>query len=519
MNRKILLQVTGPTLVIGLLLFGACLVSAWYINRLQTDLANLLSQNVASQREAQQLEINVRQLRLHAFLYLIAPAPDRLDVVRQDQQRFEQCLADARRSPGTPEQQDYLTRIADGYAKYREEFEALRGKAERGEPLPGVDTLIQTNPVHHVIDPCRELSQLNEQRMTDTSRQSEGVSKELSVAMLLLGLGGPASGLIVGYGMARGLSRSIYQLSVRVQDVAQRLDWPLGGRGTAAGPATRGNGAIDVDVASVNIRADGDLGSLDRQLQHVVQRVEEVGERLQRHQRDMLRAEQLSAVGQLAASVAHEVRNPLTAIKLLVEAALRAPKRRPLTDDDLAVIHGEVVRLEQTVQSFLDFARPPAPRRHACDLREVIDHAADLVRARCRQQGVTVDVRCPPEALSADVDRGQLSTVLVNLFLNALDAMPSGGRIEVALYEEPDAIRLRVADTGPGLPPEMAGRLFAPFASTKPTGTGLGLSICRRVVEEHGGRITAGNRAEGGACFTITLPAPASVPSPLAGEG
>jgi signal transduction histidine kinase len=110
-----------------------------------------------------------------------------------------------------------------------------------------------------------------------------------------------------------------------------------------------------------------------------------------------------------------------------------------------------------------------------------------------------------------DVDRGQLGTVLVNLFLNALDAMPHGGRLEVEL--EPAtavgrSIHLRVTDTGTGIPPEMAGRLFTPFASTKATGTGLGLSISRRIIEEHGGRISADNRPEGGASFTITLPAP-----------
>src|SRR5262249_11804413 len=154
------------------------------------------------------------------------------------------------------------------------------------------------------------------------------------------------SGLIGGYGIARGLSRSIYQLSVRVQGMAQRLDQ---------------------DVASVSVAADADIQSLDKQLQHVVARVEEVAQRLQQHQREMLRAEQLAAVGQLAASVAHEVRNPLTSVKLLVESALKPRPRAGgtpgLTREDLEVIHGEVVRLEQTVQGFLDFARPPAPRR------------------------------------------------------------------------------------------------------------------------------------------------------------
>jgi signal transduction histidine kinase len=95
---------------------------------------------------------------------------------------------------------------------------------------------------------------------------------------------------------------------------------------------------------------------------------------------------------------------------------------------------------------------------------------------------------------------------LVNLLLNALDAMPRGGALRVELEAGERECRLRVRDTGPGIAPEIAGRLFTPFASTKPTGTGLGLSLSRRIVEEHGGTISAANLPEGGACFTITLP-------------
>jgi len=320
--------------------------------------------------------------------------------------------------------------------------------------------------------------------MDQTARESEEVSGRAQTAMLLAGLLGPVSGLIVGFGIARALSRSIARLSVRLEDARAQLDQ---------------------EVASVKLSAGSDLGDLDRQLDHVVERVRAVAEQVQRQQAEMLRSEQLAAVGQLAASVAHEVRNPLTSIKMLVGAALKSPATQALTPDDLGVICKEVARLEQTVQGLLDFARPSKPQRQPADLRAVVGNALDLVRARARQQGVRLDVRQPDEPVVASVDSGQLNTVLVNLLLNALDAQPQGGLIEVALRNGRD-VQITVDDRGPGIAAAVQPRLFTPFASTKPTGTGLGLSICRRVLQEHGGTIVAQNRPEGGARFTLLLP-------------
>jgi signal transduction histidine kinase len=139
-------------------------------------------------------------------------------------------------------------------------------------------------------------------------------------------------------------------------------------------------------------------------------------------------------------------------------------------------------------------------------LREIIKHAINLVQARARQQKVEVVAVIPEQPVLANVDRDQFRNVFVNLFLNALDVMPTGGRLAVKLEESSDGTpRLEVADTGPGISADIQPRLFTPFASTKPTGTGLGLSICRRIVEEHGGTISARNRPEGGACFVISL--------------
>jgi signal transduction histidine kinase len=497
MNRRLFLQVTAPALVIGLLLLATCVASAWYIHRLQMNLGKILSQNVASLVAAQELEIKVRQLRFHSFLNIMDQEHADMGPVEDDYRGFENALKDATRSAHSERAKECIRRILAGYKRYKIELKQMpaeippphlrKGEEKEGGGRVSLQKLAAAHPIKYVVKPCQDLLQTSKDGMERTSQESEDFSQQAQLYLFILGLAGPVSGLIIGFGMARGLSRSIYQLSVRVQDMAQRLDQ---------------------DVASVSIAADGDIQNLDKQLDHVVRRVEGVAERLQRHQRDMLRAEQLSAVGQLAASVAHEVRNPLTSVNMLVESALRSKNRKPLTVEDLEVIHGEIARLEQTVQSFLDFARPPTLHKSTVPLGDVVTQALDLVRVRARQQKVELIVRSHREVVPVIADRSQLCNVLVNLFLNALDAMPNGGCLEVVMEtDRAMGVRITVADTGLGIPAEMLPRLFTPFASSKETGTGLGLSICRRIIEEHDGRITGGNRPGGGAGFTIILPA------------
>ncbi len=490
MNQGVFLRVAAPAVALGVLLLAVCFAGVHYIQRLQGDLATILSQNVASLQAAHELEISVRQLRMHHLLYVLEPTPVRLRPMEEDQRRFEEALAVARQSSRTTEELDCLDRIEAGFRSYREEQARLLDKARADLSRAELAGQIDTHPVQRLIAPyCRKLLEINRAEMSRTAAENERVGEQTRNAMVLLGLAGPVGGLALGYGVARGLSRSIYRLGVRVRDVAHHLD---------------------SDVASVDLAVNGDIGALDRQLQHIVARVEEVVGRLQRQQRELLRTEQLAAVGQLAAGVAHDVRNPLTGIKMLVEAALRTTNPTPLNGEDLRVIHEEIDRLEQTVQGFLDFARLPAPRRQPLDLRDVVARARDLTRARAEQQRVQVEVSVPPAPVPADADAGQLTTVLVNLVLNALDAMQQGGKLSVEVSAGRNGeVELAVADSGPGIAPAFAERLFTPFATTKPTGTGLGLSISRRIVEEHGGTVSADNRPEGGARFVVRLPATA----------
>jgi signal transduction histidine kinase len=377
-------------------------------------------------------------------------------------------------------------------------MEQLRAEVARTGPRNDFMELARKHPIRHITTPSQELGRLNLEQLDQTAADSNALSARSRLVFLLLAIVGPLGGLLAGYGITQGLTRSITKLRVRVRDVVDRLQ-PTDSK----------------DGIQLTLTADGDLAAMDAQLAQVVHRAEEMMQRLQRQQRDMLRAEQLASLGQLAASIAHEVRNPLTGMKLLVEAALRPTRPQPLSREDLEVIHGEIDRLEDTVHHFLDFARPQPLVRRVADLRDLVARPLDLIRARARQQAVRVEVDVPADPLPVDLDAGQFGTVLVNLLLNALDAMPRGGALTLAARQEERSVVLTIRDTGPGIAPELLPRLFTPFVSGKATGTGLGLSLSRRIIEEHEGTIEAANLPDGGASFTIRLPlAPEQVTCP-----
>jgi PAS domain S-box-containing protein len=229
-------------------------------------------------------------------------------------------------------------------------------------------------------------------------------------------------------------------------------------------------------------------------------------EQLQR-ERDMLRTEQLVAIGQVAAGVAHELRNPLTSIKGLVQVNRREAEARGLPAEDLQVIEHEVRRMERTLQTFLDFARPPQPERRPGDLVVLVKRVLSLIGGRARKQQVQLCLHEPARPAVLQLDEDQIQQLVLNLTLNALDAMPRGGTVEISFPDRGNhEVELRVADTGPGIAPQLLPRIFEPFVSSKETGLGLGLAVSRRIAEDHGGSLEATNRPQGGACFVLRLP-------------
>jgi signal transduction histidine kinase len=266
--------------------------------------------------------------------------------------------------------------------------------------------------------------------------------------------------------------------------------------------------SLETSQPFIESRSRMDMDSMDsfvERLTQLVTPVERVVEERRQRERELLRADQLAMVGQMAAGVAHELRNPLTSIKMLVQTAQKGCSRG-LADDDLAIIEHEIRRLEKSLQRFLDFARPPRPERRPMNLATVIDRALALIEGRARKQRVSLSFVPPAEPIIVEADADQVEQLLLNLMLNSLDVMPDGGALTVELAGPPGGqAELRVRDTGPGIPAELLPRLFDPFVSTKETGIGLGLAVSHRIAERHGGKLSAANLASGGACFVLRL--------------
>lgn len=229
---------------------------------------------------------------------------------------------------------------------------------------------------------------------------------------------------------------------------------------------------------------------------------------IKRLQEQVRRNERLSALGNLAAGIAHEIRNPLSSIKGF--ATFLAGKIQGEGPDKEAakVMIQEVDRLNRVVSELLEFARPGRPVLKAGDVNAVIGRALRLAGSDAAAKGV--EVRFQPDASlpSVPLDAERMTQALLNLFLNAVQAMDRGGVLEVSARTEgsPARLALRVADTGVGMSPEMLASIFNPYFTTRPSGTGLGLAIVHRVVEGHGGEIKVESRPGAGTTFTVLLP-------------
>lgn len=254
----------------------------------------------------------------------------------------------------------------------------------------------------------------------------------------------------------------------------------------------------------------GVLADHERAQRHKVEenarQLTEVNAQLQNSFERLRRADRLSALGELSAGLAHEIRNPLGSIEGAVQILGRPHLSEDTRDEFRDLASREVVRLKGLLTNFLEFARPQSPRIVASEIGLLLDSVAKLSSETATMAKVTINVECGQELPPVSVDPEQIRQVLLNLVINAVQATPGGGRIILRANQDGDWVRVEVEDEGTGIPSEDVERVFDPFFTTRSNGTGLGLSIAYQIVNQHGGHIGTRRNAERGMTFSVTLP-------------
>jgi two-component system, NtrC family, sensor histidine kinase HydH len=233
-------------------------------------------------------------------------------------------------------------------------------------------------------------------------------------------------------------------------------------------------------------------------------------DRLVRTQTQLVQSERLAAIGELAASVVHEVRNPLSAVKMNVSILQKKYGDDPATKEHFDLARAQIERLDAMLEDLLDYSKPVALNLQTVSILELISDARKTADTECKARNVIIESSLPDSNLTIKADRDRLAQVLLNLLLNALQASPEKSKILVRAEEyysgNESFVRLSISDQGHGITAENLARVFEPFFTTRKHGTGLGLSNSRKIVEAHGGTLTLESKINTGTTATLTLP-------------
>jgi signal transduction histidine kinase len=263
----------------------------------------------------------------------------------------------------------------------------------------------------------------------------------------------------------------------------------------------------NLDVAVSFAQRNDEIGDLGRNFNHMMQQLRESREEIERlHRTQMSRAEHLATLGELATGLAHEIRNPLAGIAGVIEIVGRD---LPATSPARAVVKDvrlEISRISRTLSDLLETARPRRPEVRRSNLNTTVEHAVMLARQQVLSRPIKIELQKAPDLPEVEHDSDQVHQVLLNLLLNAVQAVEKTGTVNVEIGERDGFARVVVSDTGRGIAPQNLPNIFRPFYTTKGDGTGLGLSLAQRIVEDHHGRIEVSSVVGRGSRFEVLLP-------------
>lgn len=478
----------AATLVIALFASSVAVLSLWQISR---SMAKILKDNLPSVVAGEELEIALLEQRGCISSFLLSRGDERwLDELHDRQRSFQRWLKQANSIAFTEDERQVLqqlTAVARRYDVRRQDVIDLfrTGQSSDAERILFTEVNDLYLESYHL---CEQLIAINQRIMEDASSKVVGTVEKVT------------AGIVTAIGLQLLLSAALLWIFNRaVLTPLRRMAFDLRGYSPA-------------HVHEQRFLRD-DVENVAKYLRLLLTDVADFRSTLESQRRQLFDAQQMATVGRLAASLAHEIRNPLTAMKMWLFSARETIADGCEVAGTLDSVTQEVRRLEAIVRQFLEFSRPPNTCLAWVPARELIANSASLVEPLMREKGISLREELSPNLSKLYIDRQQMMQVLVNLLRNAAESLPAEGTIVVAVKNESDTngqkqAILLVRDNGPGIPPDIQARVFEPFFTTKDEGTGLGLSIVESIVVRHGGRVEVKSLTQGGTEIAVHLPLP-----------
>jgi signal transduction histidine kinase len=469
--------------MVAMVMIGEAVI-LWYASQMNTLLAKVIDREFQLYRTGQDMELALANQKGLLTYYLVDGDNKWLQSLGEQREIFRRYLERARELDLDDQQERRIKAIGAKFGEYATAKDEAIDGYQQSSRLGSISTLHekQREIFFSLLEACRRFNEEQWQRILAAQAEGARLTGELRWAQ-------------VG-----GLTFFIILCAVFIFILYRQLLGPIRGLAIKTGGAPGENYRDEVH-------------SLSLSLDDMMRQFDEKSDELARSRRHLLQVERLAMVGELAAGVAHTIRNPFTSIKMRMFSLTRSLSLSEVQNEDLQVIADEITRIDRIVQNFLEFARPPKLRLAPIRLGEIVESVLTLLEYRLKSFNVEVRHQPCDQAGTVLLDGDRIKEALVNLLINACEAMEGGGHIDIVegVAEDPQlgaVATLVVRDNGPGIPTALLDKVTTPFFTTKEEGSGLGLSIVARIVREHRGKLEIGAAPQGGAQCILKLPLP-----------
>lgn len=453
----------------------------WHTYQVNNMLDQVIQEDLVLHKIAQEMELALANQKGFLTYYFVDGNDKWLHTLDKYKNIFRHNLDQALTLELNKKQRDILDRIALEYSNYRQEKDSaiVNYKAEVNSGNISGTHEKQRDFFFNVLEHCKNFSVNQWQMIIEKERAAEEQSQKLRLIAYW--------SLVVFFILC---SIFLYILYKHILGPIRDL-------------------AIETGSSPQESSMD-EVVSLSHSLKGILKDFGETHDELEKSRRNLLQAERMAVVGELAAGVAHTIRNPFTSIKMRMFSLSRSLKLSAVQNEDLQVISDEIDRIDKIVTNFLEFARPPKLQLAKCSLGELIGSVITLLEYRLKHYKTEVVYDFQADLAKVHVDSDRIREALLNLITNSCESMENGGKIYIQEKREVDSALEEVAiitirDTGPGIPENIIHKVTTPFFTTKEEGSGLGLSIVSRIVREHKGRLII-HPSDHGAEMEIRLP-------------